>query len=66
MVGAVYGALIVLAAKTFFSENFVEYWQYFIGALFIAVVMLLPSGLAGLVERFTHRVRRGVVRGGVP
>ena len=60
LVGAVYGALIVLAAKTFFSENFVEYWQYFIGALFIAVVMLLPSGLAGLVERFTCSARRGV------
>ena len=66
LVGAVYGALIVLAAKTFFSENFVEYWQYFIGALFITVVMLLPSGLAGLVERFTRRVRRGVVRRRVP
>ena len=60
LVGAVYGALIVLAAKTFFSENFVEYWQYFIGALFIAVVMLLPSGLAGLVERFTRWARKGV------
>ena len=66
LVGAVYGALIVLAAKTFFSENFVEYWQYFIGALFITVVMLLPSGLAGLVERFTRRVRRGLVRRRVP
>lgn len=60
LVGAVYGALIVLAAKTFFSENFVEYWQYFIGALFITVVMLLPSGLAGLVERFTRWARRRV------
>lgn len=60
LVGAVYGALIVLAAKTFFSENFVEYWQYFIGGMFIAVVMLLPSGLAGLVEWFTRRARRGV------
>jgi urea transport system permease protein len=58
-IGAVYGTLLVLAAKTFFSENFLEYWQYFIGALFIGVVMLLPSGLAGLVEQLTSRLRRG-------
>ena len=57
LIGAVYGTLLVLAAKTFFSENFVEYWQYFIGALFISVVMLLPSGLAGLVEQLTDRLR---------
>ncbi|GAC1354560.1 MAG: urea ABC transporter permease subunit UrtC [Variovorax sp.] len=57
-VGAVYGALTVLAAKTFFSENFLEYWQYFIGALFIGVVMSLPSGLAGLFERLVQSLRR--------
>jgi urea transport system permease protein len=55
IVGAVYGAVLVGAAKTFFSENFVEYWLYFIGALFVIVVMFLPSGLAGLLDRFTRR-----------
>ena len=57
LIGAVYGTLLVLAAKTFFSENFVEYWQYFIGALFIAVVMFMPSGLAGLFERIAQAAR---------
>ncbi len=57
-IGAVYGALLVLAAKTYFSENFVEYWQYFIGALFIGIVMFLPGGLAGLFER-AARAQRG-------
>ncbi len=51
LIGAVYGALLVGAAKTFFSENFVEYWVYFIGGLFVFVVMFLPHGLAGLLER---------------
>ena len=51
VVGAVYGTLLVLMARTFFSENFVEYWLYFIGALFIGVVMFLPTGLAGVTER---------------
>ena len=57
LIGAVYGTLLVLAAKTFFSENFLEYWQYFIGALFIGIVMFLPSGLAGLFERAWQALR---------
>ncbi len=55
VVGAVYGAVLVGTAKTFFSENFVEYWLYFIGALFVIVVMFLPSGLAGILEKFQRR-----------
>jgi len=59
VIGAVYGAVLVGAAKTYFSENFVEYWLYFIGALFMVVVMFLPSGLAGLLDRFNRRVKNG-------
>jgi urea transport system permease protein len=55
IIGAVYGSLIVGYAKTFFSENFVEYWTYFIGGLFVVIVMFLPDGLAGLL----NRLRRG-------
>jgi urea transport system permease protein len=51
LLGAVYGAMLVGSAKTFFSENFVEYWIYFIGFLFVFVVMFLPDGLAGLLDR---------------
>ncbi len=59
LVGAVYGALIVGWAKTFFSENFVEYWPYFIGGLFVVVVMFLPAGLAGVLDRLRGRVTGG-------
>lgn len=59
LIGAVYGTVLVLAAKTFFSENFVEYWQYFIGTLFIVVVMFMPSGLAGVAERVAAALRKG-------
>jgi urea transport system permease protein len=55
LVGAVYGALLVGAAKTFFSENFVQYWLYFVGGLFVVVVMFLPSGLAGLMDKLKAR-----------
>jgi urea transport system permease protein len=59
VVGAVVGTLLVGTAKTFFSENFVEFWLYFIGGIFIAVVMFLPTGLAGLMSRL-----RGDPQGG--
>ena len=51
LIGAIYGAVLVGAAKTYFSENFVEYWLYFIGGLFIVIVVFLPQGLAGLLDR---------------
>jgi urea transport system permease protein len=56
LIGAVYGAVLVGSAKTFFSENFVQYWLYFVGGLFIFVVMLLPDGLAGLLGRVRARL----------
>ena len=55
LIGAVYGAFLVNLAKTFFSENFVEYWIYFIGALFVIVVMFLPKGLVGILDHFRGR-----------
>ncbi len=66
IIGAVYGAVLVGTAKTFFSENFVEYWLYFIGALFVVVVMFLPSGLAGLLEKFQRRAAGGGDHGARP
>src|SRR5262245_25491675 len=51
LIGAIYGAVLVGTAKTYFSENFVEYWLYFIGGLFIVIVVFLPQGLAGLLDR---------------
>lgn len=48
LLGAVYGALIVNGAQTFFSEQMPELWLFAMGALFISVVMFFPTGLAGL------------------
>lgn len=49
--GAIYGTLLVNYAKTTFSELFPELWLFGLGALFIAVVLLFPQGLAGLYSR---------------
>jgi urea transport system permease protein len=50
LVGAVYGALIVNAGKTFFSESFPDLWLFLMAALFIGVTMAFPNGLAGLMD----------------
>jgi urea transport system permease protein len=50
LVGAVYGALLVNAGKTFFSETFPEAWLFLMAALFIGVTMAFPLGLAGVWE----------------
>jgi len=46
--GAVYGALLVNFAKTSLSESFPQLWLFGLGALFIAVVLVFPNGLAGI------------------
>ena len=64
LVGAVYGALIVNAGKTFFSESFPELWLFMMAALFIGVTMAFPMGLAGLWE--SHVVPWWKKRRGIP
>lgn len=59
IIGAVYGALIVNWAKTALSESFPELWLLAMGALFIAVVMAFPNGLAGLYTTYiAPRIQR--------
>jgi urea transport system permease protein len=50
--GAVYGALFVNWAKTFLSESYPELWLFAMGAMFIAVVLAFPKGLAGIYESY--------------
>lgn len=54
LIGAVYGAILVNLGKTYFSEAFPEVWLYFLGALFILVVMFLPEGLAGVYQKYVR------------
>ncbi len=59
IVGAVTGTLLVNWGKTVFSESFPELWLFGIGGLFIAVVLLFPRGLAGLMtDQVIPRVAR--------
>lgn len=73
ILGAVYGALLVNWAKTTFSESFPELWLFGLGALFIAVVLVFPNGLAGIYDDYVKRPvtnllsrRRGNAAGPAP
>ncbi len=49
--GAIFGALAVNAAKSYFTVAFPEIWLFFLGALFILTTLFLPRGAAGLITR---------------
>ena len=48
LIGPVIGALVTNTAKSLISENFPEIWSYFIGLMFIVVVLFLQNGLVSL------------------
>ena len=47
LIGGPIGAVVVNAAKTFFTGNFADYWLFFLGGLFIFATLFLPHGLFG-------------------
>ncbi len=51
LVGAILGAVLVNAGKTFFTGALPELWLFALGALFIVVTLLLPKGILGLFAR---------------
>ncbi|MDA8108757.1 MAG: urea ABC transporter permease subunit UrtC [Betaproteobacteria bacterium] len=55
LVGAALGALLVNGAKSFFTQQFPDYWLYFLGLLFVLVTLLMPQGVAGALRRLRGR-----------
>jgi urea transport system permease protein len=53
--GAVVGALLIGFLKSYLSETFPEAWLYFLGSVFILVVVAMPEGLAGLLDRLLRQ-----------
>ncbi len=54
--GAIIGALLVNFAKTRFTGLFPEAWLFALGSLFVAVTILLPKGIAGVLEKKRNKV----------
>jgi urea transport system permease protein len=57
LLGPIAGAVAVNGAKSLFTAYFAEYWLFFLGALFVIVPLVLPRGLAGLVDDVLARLR---------
>jgi urea transport system permease protein len=55
LIGPVAGAFLVNLAKSWFTVSFPEYWLFFLGALFIAVTLWLPNGVAGIARQWRER-----------
>jgi urea transport system permease protein len=53
LVGAIIGAVGVNFARSILTNHFPELWPFFLGGLFIAVVLIFPDGLVGLTRRLT-------------
>ena len=51
LVGAILGAILVNAGKTWLTGAMPEIWLFALGALFIVVTLLLPQGILGLFAR---------------
>lgn len=51
LVGAILGAVGVNYARSLLTNYFPDLWPFFLGGLFIAVVLLVPDGFVGLVRK---------------
>jgi len=55
LVGPAIGAALVNLAKSYLTVAFPEFWLFFLGALFVAVTLVLPEGVVGLGRRLLAR-----------
>lgn len=58
LIGAIIGAIVTNSAKTFFSENYPDYWLFLLGFMFISIVLFMPNGLVGLYHSVREKLRR--------
>lgn len=52
LIGAILGAGVVNALKTYFTVAYPEVWLLILGSLFVVVTLFLPNGIIGLLGRF--------------
>jgi urea transport system permease protein len=55
--GAIIGAFLVNGIQSYLGDELQQVWMITLGVIFIAVVLFLPRGLIGLVERMLASLR---------
>jgi urea transport system permease protein len=59
LTGAIIGAVVVNYAKTTFTSGaLAPYWLFLLGGLFIAVTLLLPRGIVGMLQHWLSPPQR--------
>jgi urea transport system permease protein len=58
LTGAALGAVLVSAAKSWFTGALPELWLFALGGLFVAVTLFLPKGIVGTAQDLLSRPRR--------
>jgi branched-chain amino acid transport system permease protein len=56
-VGPIVGAIAFTYLKTY-AVGFTVYWQLLLGVVLVALVLVLPTGIMGAVERLTSRLKK--------
>ena len=63
LIGPFVGAFLVRGLEFILSGSwFADYWQFFIGALFIVVVLWIPDGIVGSIGNWLRKRRAGSAR----
>lgn len=58
LIGAALGAILMNWAKSEFSTAYPEGWLFFMGLLFVVIVVFMPRGIAGLISQLKFRRKR--------
>ena len=60
IIGPFIGAFLIRGLEFVLSGSwFAEYWQIFMGALFIAVVLWIPDGIVGTIGNWIRKYKKG-------
>ena len=66
LTGAIVGAVGVNWLRSFLTNHFPELWPFFLGGLFIAVVMFFPKGVVGFLGKLWSMKRVGKSKAASP
>jgi branched-chain amino acid transport system permease protein len=57
--GALIGAVVFMGLHDVLSNLTTQYWQFWLGAMFVLLVLFARNGIMGLLAALGRRVRRG-------
>ncbi|MCW2748175.1 MAG: urea transporter permease subunit UrtC [Nocardioidaceae bacterium] len=58
LLGPAIGALVVGYGRTSLSEAYPDQWTYFLGAMFIIVILFIPNGLTSVIPKAWQALNR--------